>query len=173
MSGIIDFSKKCYAFFVKGADLLQSPLLLAIRVFWGWQLAVSGWGKLTHIDKVVGFFGSLNLPAPPLFARAVSLLELAGGALLLLGLLSRPIALILVGNMIGAYVTADPEAWHSFFHDDSGQFSFFGGDTGKFFAADPFPYLVVSLLVLVFGPGKLCVDELLARAMAKREAART
>lgn len=162
MSGTIELLKKCYGLFARLADLLQSPLLLAIRAFWGWQLAVSGWGKLTHIDKVVEFFGSLNLPAPPLFARAVSTLELVGGALLLLGLFSRPIALVLTGNMIGAYVTADAEAWHTFFTDDS----------GKFFAADPFPYLMVSVLVLVFGPGKLCVDELIARHFARSETAR-
>jgi len=155
------FFKRVYGLFVRGADLLQSPFLLAIRAFWGWQLIVSGWGKLTHIQKVVEFFTSLNLPAPPLFARAVSSLELVGGTLLLLGLLSRPIALILTGNMIGAYITADADAWHSFFAEDS----------GPFFAATPFPFLLVSLLVLIFGPGKLCLDEVIARALAKRRAA--
>ena len=161
MEGNPGFFKRVYGLFVRGADLLQSPFLLAIRAFWGWQLIVSGWGKLTHIQKVVEFFTSLNLPAPPLFARAVSSLELVGGTLLLLGLLSRPIALILTGNMIGAYITADADAWHSFFAEDS----------GPFFAATPFPFLMVSLLVLVFGPGKLCLDEVIARALAKRRAA--
>jgi putative oxidoreductase len=162
MDGKPGFFKKSYGMFVQGADLLQSPFLLAIRVFWGWQLARSGWGKLTHINNVVEYFTSLNLPAPPLFARAVSTLELVGGALLLLGLFSRPIALILTGNMLGAYITADSEAWHSFFTDDS----------GKFFAADPFPYLLVSVLVLVFGPGKLCLDEVISRLLARRAVAR-
>jgi putative oxidoreductase len=156
-SGII---KNAYRLFNHGADLLQSPLLLAIRAFWGWQLAQSGWGKLTHIEKVVEFFTSLNLAAPPLFARAVSTLELVGGALLLFGLLSRPIAVILTGNMLGAYITADSEAWHSFFAEDS----------GPFFAATPFPFLMVSVLVLVFGPGKFSLDELITRLLAKRAA---
>jgi putative oxidoreductase len=80
--------------------------------------------------------------------------------LLLLGLCSRPIALILTANMIGAYVTADSEAWHSFFTEDS----------GKFFGADPFPYLMVSLLVLIFGPGLLSLDALIAKWWKKREA---
>ncbi|HUK52108.1 MAG TPA: DoxX family protein [Candidatus Binatia bacterium] len=156
------FLKRSYARFTWCLDLLQSPFLLAVRVFWGWQLAVSGWGKLHHLGMVVDYFTSLNLPAPPLFARAVSTLELVGGALLLLGLFSRPISLILTGNMIGAYITADTDAWHSFFAEDA----------GPFFAATPFPFLMVSLLVLVFGPGKFCVDELLARFLAKRAAAR-
>jgi putative oxidoreductase len=145
----------------RGFGACQSLFLLLIRLYWGWLLAVSGWGKLTHIDKVVEFFGSLNLPAPSLFARTVSTLELVGGALLMLGLFSRPIALILTGNMIGAYVTADSEAWHSFFTEDS----------AKFFAADPFPYLLVSILVLLFGPGKIALDEVIARVIERRHAA--
>ena len=35
-------------------DRLQSPLLLAIRLYWGWQFVQDGWGKLTHLDKVDG-----------------------------------------------------------------------------------------------------------------------
>jgi putative oxidoreductase len=155
----MSFIKKAYELFDRGADLLQSPFLLLIRVYWGWQLAESGWGKLRNIDKVVEYFGTLNLPNPALFARAVSLLELVGGALLLLGLLSRPIALILTGNMIGAYITGDSEAWHSFFTEDS----------AKFFGADPFPYLIVSIIVLLFGPGLFSVDKLIARIWKKRE----
>jgi len=43
---------------------LQSPLLLAIRLYWGFQFMQDGWGKLTHLDKVTEFFATLNLPAP-------------------------------------------------------------------------------------------------------------
>ncbi|HMD31266.1 MAG TPA: DoxX family protein [Candidatus Acidoferrales bacterium] len=156
----MSFLRKAYGLFERGADLLQSPLLLVIRVFWGWQLAQSGWGKLHNINMVVDYFTTLNLPHPALFARAVSALELVGGALLLLGLCSRPIALILTGNMIGAYITADSEAWHSFFAEDS----------GPFFAAAPFAFLMVSILVLVFGSGLFSADALIARIWKKREA---
>jgi len=158
MNSVTSLLKKANGLFDRAMDLLQSPFLLAIRWYWGWQLAQSGWGKLHNIARVVEFFTSLNLPNPAVFARAVSLLELVGGSLLLLGLFSRPIALILTGNMLGAYITADSEAWHSFFTEDS----------GKFFAADPFPYLLVSLLVLVFGPGLLSLDTLIARIWGKR-----
>jgi putative oxidoreductase len=158
MNGIMSLLTKAYGIFKRGMELLQAPFLLAIRAFWGWQLAQSGWGKLNHIANVVSYFTELNLPTPALFARAVSVLELVGGALLLLGLFSRPIALILTGNMLGAYITADSEAWHSFFTEDS----------GKFFAADPFPYLMVSILVLVFGPGLLSLDTVVGRIWKKR-----
>ena len=42
-----------------------SIFLLLIRVVWGWQFFLAGRGKLTHVDKVVGFFrDSLHIPAP-------------------------------------------------------------------------------------------------------------
>ena len=34
------------------SNRLQSPLLLAIRLYWGWQFAQDGWGKLTHLARV-------------------------------------------------------------------------------------------------------------------------
>jgi putative oxidoreductase len=44
----------------------QCALLLAIRLYWGFQFAQDGWGKLTHLERVTQFFTSLNLPAPGL-----------------------------------------------------------------------------------------------------------
>src|ERR1700688_3735227 len=79
---------------------LQSPFLLFVRLYWGWQLAQSGWGKLHNLDKVTDFFTSLGLPAPALAAHAISMLELVGGILLFLGLAARLIAVPLTINMI-------------------------------------------------------------------------
>ncbi|MGC2695007.1 MAG: DoxX family protein [Candidatus Angelobacter sp.] len=141
-----------YAWLVKSANFLQSPFLLAIRVYWGWQFLQSGIGKFSHIDKVVSFFTDLGIPAPTLNAYFNASLETIGGILLILGLASRLIAVPLVINMIVAYITADREALTSFF-----------SEPGKFFGADPFPFLMVSLLVLIFGPGKLSLDTLIAR----------
>lgn len=36
-------------------------------------------------------------------------------------------------------------------------------DPDKFYAASPYTFLIASLLILIFGPGKFCVDSLLAR----------
>ena len=49
-------------------------------------------------------------------------------------------------------ITADREAFFSFFSDPD-----------KFSAAAPYVFLFASLLILIFGPGKLCVDALLRR----------
>ena len=78
-----------YRGIVSGLSSLRSPMLLAVRLYWGFQFAQTGWGKLHDLAKITGFFGSLNIPAPRLAAPAISLLEFAGGILLMLGLFSR------------------------------------------------------------------------------------
>ena len=80
---------------VSSLSSLQSPMLLAVRLYWGFQFAQTGWGKLHNLSKITGFFASLNIPFPGFSAPAVSLLEFAGGILLMLGLFSRPIAFLL------------------------------------------------------------------------------
>jgi len=139
-----------YEFLRLAASSLQSPFLLAVRLYWGWQFMQSGWGKLHNLHGVTEFFTSLGLPAPHFTAIAISNLELFGGALLALGLGSRLIGLVLTGNMFMAYVTADRAALLSIF-----------SDPGKFYNADPFTFLLASLLVLVFGPGFFSVDRFL------------
>jgi putative oxidoreductase len=131
---------------------LQSPFLLIVRLYWGWQFAQSGWGKLHHLDKITDFFTSLNLPAPGLTAHFVSGLEFVGGILLILGLGSRLIGLVLTVNMFVAYWTADREALFAIF-----------SDPGKFYVADPYTFLFASLLVLVFGAGIFSLDAVLAK----------
>src|SRR5215475_8443756 len=98
-------------------DHLRSPFLLFVRLYWGVQLAQSGWGKLHNLANVTEFFTSLNLPFPAQTALAISSLELFGGIFLAVGLLSRTTALVLAGNMFMAYVTADREALLSIFSD--------------------------------------------------------
>ncbi|RXS98082.1 DoxX family protein [Silvibacterium dinghuense] len=146
-----------YVHFCRLVSRLQSPLLLAIRLYWGWQFAQTGWGKLHNLAHVKDFFTSLGIPAPGLMAPAISVLEFAGGILLMLGLGSRLIALLLSANMFVAYLTADREALTSVF-----------SDPGKFYIADPFTFLFASLLVLVFGSGFFALDTFIGKYMARR-----
>ena len=139
---------------VSAVSLLQSPMLLAVRLYWGFQFAQSGWGKLHNLPKIVSFFASLNIPFPSFNAPFVSTLEFVGGILLMLGLLSRPIALLLAINMLVAYWTADREALMSIF-----------SDPGKFYVADPYTFLFASLMVLIFGAGLFAVDTLIAKRL--------
>ncbi len=72
-----------YARFSALASYLQSPFLLAVRLYWGWQFAQSGWGRLHHISQATSFFASLNLPFPEATVIAISTLEFVGGILLI------------------------------------------------------------------------------------------
>jgi putative oxidoreductase len=134
------------------ASRLESPFLLAVRLYWGWQFVQTGWGKMHNIGKIVAFFASLNIPFPSANAHFVSGLEFFGGILLILGLATRFTGLLLAGNMLVAYWTADHEALVSFF-----------SDPGKFYAADPYTFLFASLIVLIFGAGLFSVDALLKK----------
>jgi putative oxidoreductase len=131
---------------------LQSPFLLAVRLYWGWQFAQTGWGKLHHLSKVTDFFTTLGIPDPGINAVAVSWMEFVGGIMLAVGLGSRFFGLILAFDMLVAYLTASREALFSIF-----------SDPGKFYADDAYTFLFASVLILIFGPGKISLDEFAAR----------
>ena len=152
---------RCYRLLIHVASSLQSAFLLAVRLYWGWQFMQAGWGKLHDTQKVIGFFTQLGIPAPALNAYFISGLEFAGGLFLILGLGSRLIALPLAIDMIVAYIAADRDALFSILSDPD-----------KFTAAAPYTFLVASLIVLIFGPGKVSVDALLAAGIGRSDVRR-
>jgi putative oxidoreductase len=149
--------ENCYRTLNRAADALQSPFLLLVRLYWGWQFIQTGWGKINNIPKVTGFFTELGIPFPGLNAHFIAGLEFVGGILVVLGLASRLIAVPLTINMLVAYVTADREALFSLISDPD-----------KFYAAAPYTFLVASLIVLIFGPGKFAVDAWIAWRMRSK-----
>jgi len=147
--------KQLHGRFFNLISYLQSPFLLFVRLYWGWQLIQSGWGKLHHLANVTDFFTSLGLPLPAQTALAISCLEFFGGIFLAIGLLSRLTALAMTINLIVAYITADREALFSIFSDPD-----------KFYAAAPYTFLVASVIILLFGPGLFALDTLVDRLSA-------
>ncbi len=154
MSNILIPARRAYEGFTSMMTRLQSPLLLAIRLYWGWQFMQDGWGKLTHLDKVTDFFTSLNLPAPHMTALMVALIELCGGSLFTLGIASRLISLVLFLNMTMAYLSVP---------DDRVNFSHIFSKPDDFYGATPYTYWFAALLILILGPGKFAIDTLLRR----------
>ena len=138
-------------------SLLQSPFLLAIRLYWGWQFAQNGWGKLHNLAKITDYFTSLNIPFPAANAHFIAGLEFFGGLLLILGLGTRLVGLLLAANMMVAYWTADHDALVSII-----------SDPGKFYVADPYTFLFASLLVLIFGAGWLSLDALILKRLKEQ-----
>ena len=138
-------------------NLLQSPLLLAIRLYWGWQFATDGWGKLRHLHRVGAYFATLNLPAPHTTALFVSLIEFIGGILLAAGLATRLTSLVLFLNMTVAFWVAEKDAFMSLISNPD-----------KFQGADAYNYWFAALLILILGPGLFAVDALLSRSPAPK-----
>jgi putative oxidoreductase len=157
MSKLIELIRKSYSGFVTALNLLQNPLLLAIRLYWGWQFAQDGWGKLTHLDKVTQFFSSLSLPAPGVAALMVALIELTGGTLFALGIASRLTSLVLFANMTLAYLSVP---------DDRTNFLHILSKPDDFYGATPYTYWFAALLILILGPGVISVDWIIARRFA-------
>jgi putative oxidoreductase len=152
MNSLLQFFASSYRRVTVWLHLLENPLLLFIRAYWGWQFAEAGWGKLTHLDHATSFFESLNLPAPHLTALFVGLVEFGGGILFALGIGSRLVSFLLFCTMTVAYLTADHDAFFSIFSDPD-----------KFTAAAPYNLWFAAILILVIGPGKWAVDTLLER----------
>ena len=154
---LVSWPVQMYERFCGAGTFLQSPFLLAVRLYWGWQFAQTGWGKLHHLAKITGFFASLGIPFPAFNAHFVSGLEFLGGLLLIAGLATRLTGFLLATNMFVAYWTADHEALVSVF-----------SDPGKFYGADPYTFLFASLLVLIFGAGFFSLDATIVKRWRKR-----
>lgn len=151
-----------YGTLAHAASYLQSPVLLLLRFTWGWQMAQSGWGHLTHVQKTVEAFEGWGVPLPHLSVYVSGLTELIGGTLLMLGLATRLISLPLVFNFIVAIVAASRSDIAGAFHK---QGVLAGWD--QIVNDTAFPMLILSLVMLAFGPGTVSIDCILGRTIGR------
>lgn len=149
---MIALLEKLYGWLIAVGNALRSPVLLIIRLFWGWQFFLAGKGKLADLEKPTQYFASLGIPMPHAQAILVGWLECFGGLLLLIGLASRLISVPLMILLSVAYATADNEALRAIFSDPD-----------KFTSAAPFLFLFAVVIIFVCGPGLFSVDALLAK----------
>lgn len=147
-------ARTAYGLLIRSASYLQSPFLLIVRLYWGWQFFQTGKGKLSDLSQPTEFFASLHIPFPAFNAALVGATECFGGLLLLVGLASRLISIPLTILLCVAYLTADSEALRSIFSDPD-----------KFLSATPFQFLFATLLVLIFGPGAFSIDYLIGKKL--------
>lgn len=146
---------KYFRWFVPPTSVLQSLLLLVIRLYWGWEFFLTGKGKLMDLAKPTEFFESLGIPFPHFQAMLAGTTECVGGLLLLAGLCSRLISIPLTILLTVAYLTADLDKVKMIFSDPD-----------KFLAAGEFLFLFAVVLVFAFGPGKFSIDWLIKRKVA-------
>jgi putative oxidoreductase len=143
---------KLYRLLIFTGNLVRNLLLFVLRVHFGYQLFLTGKGKLMNLEKTAGYFTTLNIPMPKLNAVLAGSTECFGGLLLVVGLASRLVSIPVAFTMVIAYLTADMEAVRGIFSDPD-----------KFTSAAPFLFLLTALLVMTCGPGGLSVDGIFSR----------
>lgn len=82
----------------------QSWGLTILRVMVGVVFVVHGWQKVFvfGFHGVTAMFGHMGVPAPAIAAPMIALIELIGGAALILGFGTRVASLLLAADMAGA-----------------------------------------------------------------------
>ena len=76
------------------------------RIAGGAVFVVFGVGKSTNHASELASFHQYGLPAADAFVYVIGVVELVGGMLLILGLATRPAALVLAGDMVGAIIVS-------------------------------------------------------------------
>ena len=84
----------------------------AVRVVMGLIFLAAGWNKVAAgFGTVATNFGKMGMPAPGLTGPFIALLELVGGALLLVGLAGRWLGLLFaIEFVVAAFVVKLPSA---------------------------------------------------------------
>ena len=100
-----------------------------------------GIAKFTSHEDEVASFETYGVPTPDAFTYAIGALEIAGGVLLLVGLLTRLTALVMAGDMVGAIVLS-------------------GIEEGETISLTLAPAMLAVMLLLIWaGPGVRALDE--------------
>ncbi len=119
----------------------ESCLRSVARIFIGFTFSLHGW------QKFFGMFGGLGGTKPPLSSMlgAAGAIETIGGALIILGLFTRPVAFLLAGEMaIGYFRTHAPRGFWPLTN---------GGELAVF-------YCFFFLWLSSAGPGRWSLDNL-------------
>lgn len=141
-----------YEAIIRAGEAFQSYLLLAMRLYWGYQFYLAGMSKLGGLQKFAQFLQSLGIPFAEANSQVVAYVEAGGGILLMVGLASRLVSIPLTAVLCTAYATAHRDSLMTLFQDPS-----------IFISQPPFNFLIMCLCVFAFGPGKFSLDYLLER----------
>jgi putative oxidoreductase len=125
---------------------------LVARIVVGEVFMVSGWIKLHNLPQMIENFTGWGIPFPHFTTPFVSVVELAGGLLLLLGLFTRFAAIPLAVVMAVAIATV---LWPDVDSLDT------------LLGLSESAYLAVFLWLAAAGPGCASVDHVLARRFGR------
>jgi len=118
---------------------------LIVRVVLGTLFIINGWPKLINLEQTQGYFSMMGIPAE--LALLIGLLEVVGGLFLILGLLTRIVALLFAIEMISAFIIANtsnviilPEGY------ELGLLSI------------PIVFMAISISLMLTGPGRISLE---------------
>jgi putative oxidoreductase len=130
---------------VRFLDKLQPLGLVAMRIALGAVMIVHGYPKVTGIHNVEKFFSSIGLPWWSAYLSAGA--EFFGGILIIIGLLTRPVAFAQLIDMVVAIAKVH---WkHGLVAEGNYQL--------------PMTLASLSLALIFFGAGPIALDAIISR----------
>lgn len=79
----------------------RDELILLARILMMVLFVMSGWGKLTGFQGTVGYMASTGAPMPMMAAAVAVVMEFGVGIALLIGLWTRPLAILMALFVLG------------------------------------------------------------------------
>lgn len=133
---------------------------LLLRLTVGFMFFSGAVGKLADLGKFTTMFTGLGIPAAQVLAPFTAVVELVGGAALMLGIGTRLVSLVLAVDMVGALIT---DIGPSLAQKYPGLWDFL---SNLFYASE---WLLLGLLLwlLCVGAGKVSLDALIGRRLAE------
>ena len=129
--------------------------LAVLRIATGVVFLDHGYQKMFKmgIGGVTGFFGQIGVPLPGVMATLITVLEVFGGVALIIGFLTRPLALAFALDMLGAIFLVQLKSGFSKFELE-------------------FLLLAASVALIFTGAGRYSIDAMMA-GRSERAASRT
>ncbi|MBB1269434.1 DoxX family protein [Shewanella sp. SR44-3] len=105
-----------YKGFLATIKQLEGLAPLTLRLYLAPVLMQAGYNKISHFEDTAAWFGNpdwgLGLPMPEVMAALASGTELMGGAMLLVGLATRLVAIpMMVTMLVAAFAVHWPNGW--------------------------------------------------------------
>jgi len=153
-----------YAHFASFADKWQSPLLMGIRLYIGYQCMISGFAHLNNFDATVKQFQEWKVPAPHISVAVSAVTELVGGLLFLIGFGARLVSIPLIINFFVAMIQTDLA-----YPQSTAKLKDLWNNQDIILKDTAFPFFAAAVVVLVFGPGWLSVDGVIKLLLGKKK----
>jgi putative oxidoreductase len=141
----------------------QSPLLLLIRIYIGYQCAISGFAHLHNFEGTVKQFQEWKIPHPHEAVAISATTELLGGILLLIGLAARLVSIPLLINFLVAMIQTDLA-----YEKTTEQLKHLWDNQDIILKDTAFPFFAAAVIILIFGPGWLSIDGIIKAMRGKK-----